>query len=78
MSWTHVEPRNVHTLNETTFLVTYTLGILANKIGSAIEKIGDSLGKPVVITCDEVTLDPASWCDRACMADQGSGISFFQ
>ena len=55
-SWTHVEPRNVHTLNETTFLVTYALGILANEIGSVIEKIGDWLGKPVVITCDEVTL----------------------
>ena len=56
MSWTHVEPRNVHTLNETTFLVTYASGILANEIGSAIEKIGDLLGKPVVITCEEVTL----------------------
>ena len=56
MSWTHVEPRNVHTLNETTFLVTYVSGILADEIGSAIEKIGDWLGKPVVITCDEVTL----------------------
>ena len=40
MSWTHVELRNVHTLNETTFLVTYALGFLANEIGSAIEKIG--------------------------------------
>ena len=50
-----VEPRNVHTLYETTFLVTYTSGILANEIGSTIEKIGDWLGKPVVITCDEVT-----------------------
>ena len=56
MSWTHVEPRNVQTLNETTFLVTYATGILANEIGSAVEKIGDWLGKPVVITCDEVTL----------------------
>ena len=55
MSWTHVEPRNVHTLNETTFLVTYASGILADEIGSAIEKIGDWQGKPVVITCDEVT-----------------------
>ena len=41
MSWTHVEPRNVHTLNETTVLVTYASGILAIEIGSAIEKIGD-------------------------------------
>ena len=56
MSWTHVEPRNVHTLNETTFLVTYASGILANEIGSAVEKIGGCLGKPVVIACDEVIL----------------------
>ena len=55
MSWTHVEPRNVHILNETTFIVTYASGILANEIGSAVEKIGDWLGKLVVITCDEVT-----------------------
>ena len=55
MSWTHVEPRNVQTLNDITFLVTYASGILADEIGSAVEKIGDWLGKPVVITCDEVT-----------------------
>ena len=55
MSWTHVEPRSVHVLNETTFLVTYSSGILAEEIGSAIEKIDERLGKPVVITCDEVT-----------------------
>ena len=55
MSWTHVEPRNVQTLNETTFLVTYASGILADEIGSAVEKIEDWLGKPVVIMCDEVT-----------------------
>ena len=54
MSWTQVEPMNIHTLNETKFLVTYALGILANEIGSAIEKMQDWLGKPVVITCDEV------------------------
>ena len=52
---THVEPRNVYALNETTFLVTYSLGILADDIGSAIEKIDKWLGKPVVVTCDEVT-----------------------
>ena len=52
---THVKPRSVHALNETTFLVTYSLGILAEDIGSAIEKINEWLGKPVVITCDEVT-----------------------
>ena len=53
--WTHVEPRGVQALNETTFLVTYSSGILAEEIGSAVEKIEDWLGKPVVITCDEVT-----------------------
>ena len=37
------------------FIVTYTSGILAEEIGSAIEKINEWLGKPVVITCDEVT-----------------------
>ena len=45
----------VQVLSETTFLVTYALGILADEIGSAVEKIEDCLGKPVVITCDEVT-----------------------
>ena len=52
---THVEPRSVYTLNETTFLVTYSLGILADDIGSAIEKIDKWLGKPVEIMCNEVT-----------------------
>ena len=56
MSWTHMEPRNVYNLNEITFLVTYALGILADEIGSAIEKSGCWLGMPVFITCDEVTL----------------------
>ena len=51
---THVEPRCVHALNEATFLVTYPLGILAEDIGSAIEKINEWFGKPVVITCNEV------------------------
>ena len=55
MSWTHVEPRYVQALNDTTFLVTYSSGILDDEIGSANEKIGDWLGKPVVITCDEVS-----------------------
>ena len=55
VSGTHVKPRSVHALNETTFLVTYSSGILAEEIGSAIEKIDEWLGKPVVITCDEVT-----------------------
>ena len=52
---THIEPRSVYALNETTFLVTYSSGILAEEIGYAIEKIDERLGKPVVITCGEVT-----------------------
>ena len=52
---THVESGSVHALNETTFLVTYSSGILAEEIGTAIEKIDEWLGKPVVITCHEVT-----------------------
>ena len=55
MSWTHVEPRGVQALNETTFQVTYSSGILADGIGSGVEKIDDCMGKPVVITYDEVT-----------------------
>ena len=54
MSWTCVEPRNLQALNETTFLATYASGILADEIGPTVDKIGDWLGKPVVITCDEV------------------------
>ena len=53
---THVEPKNVQALNETTFLATYAAGIMADEIGAAIEKIKNWLGKPVVITCDEVTV----------------------
>ena len=56
MSWTHVEPRSVHALNETTFLVTYFTGILAKEVGTAIEKIEEWLGRPVVIICNEVTI----------------------
>ena len=55
ISGTHIKPRSVHALNETTFLVTYSSGILAEEIGSAIEKIDEWLGKPVFIMCDEVT-----------------------
>ena len=54
ISWMHVEPITVQALNETTFLVTYASGILADEIGSAVEKIEDWLSKPMVITCDEV------------------------
>ena len=52
---THTVPRSVHALSKTTCLVTYSLGILAYKIGSTIEKIDEWLCKPVVITYDEVT-----------------------
>ena len=55
VSWMHVEPRSIQTLDETIFLVTYALGIPVGEIGAAVEKIGNWLGKPVVITCDEVT-----------------------
>ena len=37
------------TLNETIFLATYAVGILAEEIGTAIERIDDWLGKPVVL-----------------------------
>ena len=55
LGWTHIESKNVQALNETTFLVTYAAGIMADEIGAAIEKIKNWLGKPVVITCNEVT-----------------------
>ena len=55
MGWTHVESKNVQALNETTFLATYAVGIMADEIRAAIEKIKNGLGKPVVITCIEVT-----------------------
>ena len=56
MGWTHVEPKNIQTHNETTFLATYAAGILAEEIGAAIEKTENWLGKPVVITCEDVTV----------------------
>ena len=55
VSGTHFEPRHVHALKETTFLVTYPSEIQAVDICSAIEKINEWLGKLVVITCDKVT-----------------------
>ena len=55
VSGTHIEPRSVYALNETTFLVTYSSEILAEYIGSSIDKVDGWLGKLVVITCDEVT-----------------------
>ena len=53
--WMNVEPKRLQVLNETTFLATYAVGILADEIGTAIERINNWLGKPVVITYDEVT-----------------------
>ena len=55
VSRTQVKARSVYALNETTFLVTYPSEIWAEDIGSAIKKINEWLGKPVVVTCDEVT-----------------------
>ena len=52
---THMEPKSMYALNETKFLVTYSLGILADEISSTIEKIDKWLGKPVAVTCNEVT-----------------------
>ena len=54
--WMNVEPRRLQALNETTFLATYAVGILAEEIGTAIGRISNMLGKPVVITGNEVTM----------------------
>ena len=56
MGWMNVEPKRLQALNETTFLAIYAVGILPEEIGTAIEKINNWLGKPVVITCNEVTM----------------------
>ena len=56
MGWTNIEPKSMQALNETTFLACYAAGILAEEIGTAIEKISNWLGKPVVITCNEAIL----------------------
>ena len=56
MGGMNMEPKRLQTLNETTFLATFAVGILAEEIGIAIERIDNWLGKPVVITCDEVTV----------------------
>ena len=53
--WTNVEPKRLQALNETIFLATFAAGILAEEIGIAIEKFDNWLGKPIVITCSEVT-----------------------
>ena len=55
MGWTNVEPKRLQALNETTFLATFAMGILAEEIGITIERIDNWLGKPIVITCNEVT-----------------------
>ena len=54
--WTNMECKRLQALNETTFLATFPVGILAEEIGIAIEKINNWLGKPVIITCNEVTM----------------------
>ena len=54
--WMNMEPKRLQALNETTFLATFAVGILAEEIGIAIERIDNWLGKPVVITCNEVTV----------------------
>ena len=46
--WMNVEPKRLQALNETTFLAIYAAGILAEEIGTAIERIANWLGKPVV------------------------------
>ena len=56
MGWTNVEPKRMQALNETTFLATYAVGILAEEIGTAIEEINNWLGRPVVIACNEITV----------------------
>ena len=50
-----MEPKRLQALNETTFLATFAVDILAEEMGIAIEKINNWLGKPLVITCGEVT-----------------------
>ena len=52
----NVEPKRLQALNETTFLASFAVGILAEEIGIAIERIDNWLGKPAVITCNEATV----------------------
>ena len=54
--WTNVEPKRLQAVNETTFLATFTAGILAEEIGTAIERDDGWLGKPVVIMFNEITM----------------------
>ena len=41
--WTNMEPKRLQALNEMTFLTTFAVGILAEEIGIAIEKIDNWL-----------------------------------
>ena len=54
--WTNMESKRLQALNEPAFLATFAASILAEEIGIDIEKIDNWLGKPVVITCNEVTV----------------------
>ena len=51
-----MEPKRLQALNVTTFLATFEVGILAEEIEIAIDRIDNWLGKPVVITCNEGTM----------------------
>ena len=51
-----MDPKRLQALNESTFLATFAVGILAEEVGVAVEKIDNCLGKPIVITCYEVTM----------------------
>ena len=51
-----MEPKRLQALNETTFLATFAVAILAEEIGVAIAKIDNWLGKPIIIICNEVIM----------------------
>ena len=68
----NMEPKRLQILNETNFLATYAAGILAEEIGITIERIDKWLGKPVVITCDEVYHGTTSLYAQTCMTYQWS------
>ena len=72
MGWMNVEPKRLQALSETTFLATFTVDILAEEIGIAIERIDNWLGKPVVITCNEVTMAQLPYVlEHVCMHISG-------
>ena len=64
--WTNMEPKRLQALSETTFLATFAVGILAEEIGIATEKINDWSGKPLVIICNEVTAVQPLTCLNVC------------